>query len=186
MVIIHRVTLDRITNERKDIMKTKTKMIARIFLIVCAVLCAALIVAQLLPYWTYENSETETTETISILGYLALPSTHEDVTELLDSSANEDINSLAGTFCIALLLGAVAVIFVILKPKSLWISVWPVAVGIGTLIGYLTEPRWALGSLHILLICLSAALTVASLVPFGIWINGMKYWFMDPKTLSDK
>ena len=165
-------------------MKTKTKTTARIFLIVCAVLCAALIVVQLLPYWSYENSETDTTDTISILEYLALPSEHKDVTKAIDTSAKEDINSVAGTFCIALLLGAVVIIFVILKPRSMWISVWPLVVGIGTLIGYLSEPRWALGSLHIVLIALSAAITVAALVPFIIWIYGMRYWFMDPKTLS--
>lgn len=165
-------------------MKTKTKTLARIFLIVCAALCAALIVAQLLPYWSYENSETDTTESISILGYLSLPTQHKDVTKALDTSAKEDINSVAGTFCIALLLGAVSVIFVILKPKSLWISVWPLVVGVGTLIGYLTEPRWAMGSLYAVLVALSAAITVVSLVPFVIWISGMKYWFMDPKAIS--
>lgn len=165
-------------------MKTKTKTTARIFLIVCAVLCAALIVVQLLPYWSYENSETDTTDTISILEYLALPSEHKDVTKAIDTSAKEDINSVAGTFCIALLLGAVVIIFVILKPQSMWISVWPLVVGIGTLIGYLSEPRWALGSLYIVLVALSAAITVVALVPFIIWIYGMRYWFMDPKTLS--
>lgn len=166
-------------------MKTKTKLTARIFLIVCAALCAALIVAQLLPYWSYENSETDTVETISILEYLGLPSAHKDVTKAIDTSAKEDINSVAGTFCIALLLGAVAIVFVIVKPKSLWISVWPLLVGAGSLIGYLTEPRWALGNLHMVLVALSAAITACAVVPFAMWIYSIKFWFVDPKTLTE-
>lgn len=165
-------------------MKTKTKKTAQIFLILCAVLCAALIVVQLFPYWTYTNSQTEAAESISILEYLALPSQHKDVTKAIDTSNKEDINSVAGTFCIALLLGVVSIIFVIVKPNSRWISVWPLTVGIGCLIGYLTEPRWALGgSLYYVLIGLSAAIVVAAAVPFAIWIYSFKYWFMDPKTL---
>ena len=96
------------------------------------------------------------------------------------------INSLAGTFCIVFMLGIVAIVFIFVKPNSRWISVWPFAVGAGSLIGYLTEPRWAWGSVHILLIALSAALTIVSLIPLIIWVSSVKYWFMDPKQLQDK
>ena len=164
-------------------MKNKTKLLARIFLIVCAALCAALIVAQLLPHWSYVNSETNETETISILEYLALPSAHKDVTKAIDTSAKEDINSVAGTFCSALLLGAAAIVFIITNPKALWVSVWPLAVGVGTMIGYLTEPRWA-GSMYLVLLILSIALTAVALVPFCLWVYSIKFWFVDPKTLS--
>lgn len=158
---------------------------AKIFLFICAALCAALVLAQFVPYWTYENSETASSDTISILEYLALPGEHKDVTKTLDAGANEAINSLAGTFCIVFLLGIVSIAFILVKPNSLWVSVWPLVVGVGGLIGYLTEPRWQGGSIHIVLIILCAALILVTLVPFVLWFINMKYWFMDPKDLPN-
>lgn len=166
-------------------MKSSTRNIAKILLIVCAVLCAALIVCQLVPYWEYQNAETGATESISIFEYLGLPSAHKDVTKLLDSGAKEAINSLATTFCFVL-LGAVSIAFTILKLNTLWVSVFPTVVGIGSLIGYLTEPRWQMGSIYIVLVVLSAALTVAALISFAICLYSIKYWFKDPKQLANK
>lgn len=163
-------------------MKKSTKKIAKTFLLITAALCVALILMQLVPYWTYQNTKTESEDTISILEYLALPFSHPDVTKMLDSSKPAVINSLAGTFCIALLLGVVSIVVSIVKSNTRWASVFPVVVGVGTLIGYLTEPRWALGgSMHIVLIIISAALTICALVPFCIGLYSIKYWFMDPK-----
>ena len=162
-------------------MKTKSKKITRVLLIVCAALVVALALAQFVPYWTYENAETASTDTISIFEYLILPTSHTDVTSALDAGTNEAINSLAGTFCIIYLLGLVTVIFVIIKPTSLWICVWPLATGVGSLIGYLTEPRWQMGSIYIVLVILSALLTLASIYPLITWIKYIRYWFMDPK-----
>lgn len=187
----------------KNKMKTKTKMTARICLLVCVVLCAALILAQFVPYWTPDEeainkaaagAEVPPTDTgaISILQYLILPSSYPTVTEYLDTEykgaaadPNPTINSLAGTFSIIFLLGIVSIIFICVKPKSRWIAVWPFAVGVGSLIGYLTEPLWALGSIHIVLVILSAALVVVSAIPLVIWLSSFRYWFMDPKDLPN-
>lgn len=165
-------------------MKSTTKKLARLSLFVCAALCAALMLAQLIPYWTYNNTETASSDTVSILEYLALPGTQEDVTDYLDAGSNEAINSLAGTFCIVFLLGAVAIVFVCTKPNSLWISVWPLIVGAGGLIGYLTEPRWQSGSLYIVLVILSGLLTAVSIVPTVVWGISIRNWFLDPKDLA--
>ena len=129
------------------------------------------------------------TDPISIFEFLVLPGDHPYIEQYLGCEAKEHpevINSLASTFCIVFMLGIVAIVFVFTKPNSRWISVWPFVVGAGSLIGYLTEPLWALGSVHILLIALSAALTAVSLIPLIIWITSIKYWFMDPKQLQEK
>ena len=129
------------------------------------------------------------TDPISIFEFLVLPSDHPYIEQYLGCEGKEHpevINSLAGTFCIVFMLGVVAIIFVFTKPNSRWISVWPFAVGVSSLIGYLTEPLWALGSVHTLLIVLSAALSAVSLIPLIIWIASVKYWFMDPKQLQNK
>ncbi len=167
-------------------MKRSTRNIVKILLIICAVLCAGLILLQLAPYWEYENTETNTTETISILEYLALPSAHKSVTNVLRSGTNEAINSLATPFSIVLLLGGVSIALIILKLNSLWISVFPFVVGVGSLISYLIETRWQLGSLYIVLVALSAALTVIATVCFSISLYSIKYWFKDPKKLTNK
>lgn len=129
------------------------------------------------------------TDPISIFSFLVLNEDHPYIARYLgaETEANpEVINSLAGTFCIVMLLGFVAIVFVFLKSDKLWISVWPVVVGVGSLFGYLTQPVWAKGSLHIVLIAISAALTVAALIPFAIWLYSFKFWFMDPKKLEQK
>ena len=140
-----------------------------------------------------ESIEPET-DPISIFEFLILPKDHPYIEKYLGANGEKGleqaavINSLAGTFCIVLLLGAVSIAFVILKSQKLWISVFPTFVGIGSLIGYLTEPVWKMGnpSLHLTLIILSAALTVASLTALGIWFYSFKFWFMDPKKLENK
>lgn len=165
-------------------MKSTTKKLAKISLFVCAALCAALILAQFMPYWTYDNSKTASSDTVSILEYLALPDTQKDVTSYLDSGSAEAINSLAGTFCIAFLLGAVSIVLVCTNPNSLWISVFPLVVGIGGLIGYLAEPRWQSGSIYIVLVILCGLLTVISIIPTVIWGISIRNWFLDPKDLK--
>ena len=130
------------------------------------------------------------TDPISIFEFLILPEDHPYIQKYLGCNGKtnpEVINSLAGTFCIVFLLGAVSIAFVVLKPEKLWISVFPTFVGIGSLIGYLTEPVWAMGNgaIHITLIALSALLTVSSLVALGIWLYSFKFWFMDPKKLNN-
>jgi len=162
-------------------MKSSTKKLVRILLLACVVLGAALILLQLVPYWTYENSETSTTDTISILEYTVLPSAHPDVTKLLNTNTNEAINSVAGTFCIVFMLGIASIVFIIVKSSSLWVSLFPAAVGIGSLIGYLTDPVWQLGSIFIPLIIVSALLALCGLIAAAIWVHSFKYWFMDPK-----
>ena len=126
---------------------------------------------------------------ISIFNFLILPNDHPYIEQYLKADGKNNaptINSLAGTFCIVLLLGAVSIALVITKSDKRWISVFPTVVGVGSLIGYLTEPVWAMGSLHTLLIALSAALTAVSLIPFFIWIFSVRFWFMDPKKLNNK
>lgn len=221
-------------------MKTKTKNIAKISLLVSGILCVALILMQFIPYWTpnqaaidacsteasvmspifndFGNKATEDTEgtnaateateaknekpdiytgSVSIFRYMFLPSSYPVISEYLDanyevprgtdpSTYNPRINSLAGTFCIVFLLGIVSVIFIVLKPNKLWISVFPFVVGVGGLIGYLTESTWAMGSIYIVLVLLSALLTIASAIAVGIWLYSFKFWFMDPKTLNEQ
>ena len=182
-------------------MKTKTKKLAKLYLIICAALCAALIISQFVPYWTPDQASIDTvkaasdtekeieTGPLSVFEFMVLPSNYPVMEEYLgtkDFKATDEhkaINSLAGTFCIAFLLAAVTIVLIVLKSDKLWISVFPVVVGAFSLVGYLTEPLWALGSIHVVLIALSALLLVASLVPLFVWFISIRNWFLDPKLL---
>lgn len=165
----------------KKTMKRSTKNFAKICLFICAILCAVLIVLQLFPSWTYQNTETNSTDTISILEYTVLPSAHPDVTKYLNTSSNEAINSVAGTFCIVFMLGITSIVFFFVKPNALWTCLFPLAIGGFATVGYLTDPAYQLGSLNTVLIILSALLTVFALIATVIWVHSFKYWFMDPK-----
>lgn len=185
-------------------MKTKTKKLAKLFLFVCAFLCAALIFAQFIPYWTpdqesidkvkasYEEDKEIETGSLSVFRFMILPSDYPVIEEYLGTNdykvtdEHKAINSLAGTFCIAFLLAAVTVVIIILKSDKLWVSVFPMVVGVMSLIGYITEPLWALGSTYIVMVILSSLLTAASLIPLAIWFLSIRQWFMDPKQLESK
>ena len=100
-------------------MKTKTKKLAKLFLIICAALCAALIISQFVPYWTPDQASIDTvkaasdtekeieTGPLSVFEFMVLPSNYPVMEEYLgtkDFKATDEhkaINSLAGTFCIA-------------------------------------------------------------------------------------
>ena len=185
-------------------MKSITKTLARIFLLVSAVLCVALALAQFLPYWTptqeaidtvkasYEEEREVETGPVSVFSYMILPSDHPVIEEYLGTNdykvtdEHKPINSLAGTFCIAFAVGIVAVIFIVLKNNTRWVSMFPFAVGVASLIGYLTEPLWALGKYYVVMLALSGALAVVAAVPFVIWLCSIRFWFMDPKQLQKK
>ena len=185
-------------------MKKTTKLISRIALFVCAALCAALVLAQFYPYWTpdqksidtvkasYEEEKVLETGSLSIFRFLVLPSNYPVMEEYLGTDdykatdTDKAINSLAGTFCVAFALAAVSVAFIILKSDKLWVSAFPMVVGVISLIGYLTEPLWKLGSIYTVLVILSAALTAVSLVAVVMWIMHIVFWFMDPKKLEKK
>lgn len=165
----------------------RIKTISKVCLIICAVLCFALMITQFLPNWTYEDAETGTVETDSTFDYMAYTYNSYSLTDYMkENSKDFNINSLAGTFCIAFLLSATSIYFIISKINSGWITVFPFATGLGSLIGYLTEPLWKLGAAYIPQVALSAALTVAAFIPLVLWILKVRFWFMDPKDVSSK
>lgn len=182
-------------------MKKSTKNLAKITLLVCAVLCAALVLAHFVPYWTptqevidsvkasYDEDKVLYTGSLSIFQFLFLPSDYPVMEEYLgtDDFKPTDpvkvINNLAGTFCVAFLLAAVYVVIYVLKSDKLWICLFPLAIGVVSFIGYLTEPMWALGSIYIVLVILSGLIAAVSIVPLVIWFISISNWFKDPKTL---
>ena len=185
-------------------MKKTTKNISRIALFVCAAICAALFIAHFFPYWTpsqeaidtvkssYEGEKALDTSSVSVLEFMALPSNYPVMEEYLGTSdfmpkdEYKAINSLAGTFCAVFLLGAVSVVFIILKSDKLWVSAFPFAVGLIGTLGYIKEPLWKLGSFYPVFLGLSAALTVVSFVAVAMWIMHIVFWFMDPKRFEKK
>ena len=182
-------------------MKKSTKKLAKITLLICAALCAALILAQFVPYWTPDQESIDTvkasydeekeleTGSLSIFQFMGLPSNYPVMDEYLGTNdykpadTHKAINSLALTFCVAFLLAGVTIAVIILNIDKLWISLFPVAVGVITLLGYLTEPLWALGSIYLPLLIISGLLTAVSLVPLCIWFISIRNWFKDPKDL---
>ena len=168
-------------------MKKTLKTTSKICLIVSAVICAALILLQLVPNWTYQNTETKSEETISILEYFAFTYDRPDVTNYFKSNIKQfNINDLASTFAITFFLGIASIILVVLKSDKLWISVFPFVVGCSSLIGLLTNPLWKLGNMYIISVILSAVLAICSMIAVVIWFVDIRNCFIDPKKLASK
>lgn len=130
--------------------------------IICAVLMLALIVCQFMPFWS-----TASNGDISIQEYTWLPHHNEDLEKDFKAQFGKDygINDVVLMPIVALVIGALGVIFTVLWTKKCVIVVCPLLVGILATIYYLTNPAYQLGGLWQLHLVIGIAMLVASVIP---------------------
>lgn len=172
-------------------MRNKNNKLSQICLIVCAVLCLALIVTQFLPFWTTEvevkNDDGEKVtqqETLSVWGFLSFPEddVQEQFVDYFVATLGEDnytINGTAGTACMILAFGVLTIVFTILKSDKTWVFVLPLVCGVAGVYGYLTQGVFQMGNLWILPLVLSALIAVVALISGVQFVVGIKNWFAD-------
>ena len=172
-------------------MKKKINKLSLICLIICSVLCVALIVTQFMPFWTAEvEIETDAGEKVleekefSVWDYLSFPeqAVQKQLGEIFKNEFGKDgfkINDLAGTACLILAFGVLTVIFTAVAYDKAWAFIFPLVCGAGGLIGYLTQPVLQIGKLWIVPVILSAVITVVALLAgVGFFISIVK-WFTE-------
>lgn len=172
-------------------MRNKNQKMSQICLIICTVLCLALVVTQFLPFWTAEvevkneaGEKVVQQETLSVWGFLSFPENdvQKEFTDYFVSSLGEDgytINGTAGVACMILAFSVLTVIFTILKSDKVWTFVFPLVCGISGVYGYLTQGVFQMGNLWILPLILSAVIAVVALIPAVQFVLGIKRWFTD-------
>ena len=172
-------------------MKKKINKLSLVSLIICSVLCVALIVTQFIPFWSAEvKIETESGEKVtqekefSVWDYLSFPGAdvQKQLGKVFENEVGKDnynINDLAGTACLILAFGVLTVIFTALKYDKSWTFVFPLVCGVGGVYGYLTNPVLHMGKLWILPLIISAVITVVALLAgIGFFVS-IKKWFVD-------
>ena len=172
-------------------MRNKKNSLSQICLYFCIVLCFALIFVQMVfPFWTAEvsvkNADGERVmqeETLSLWGFLSFP--EDDVQKQFNKNFTAtygdayDINDVAGTGCLVLILGVVSIIFILLKPNKAWTFMFPLACGISGVIGYLTQPVLQAGNLWIVHLILSCLIIVGTVIPCIHFIKAIKSWLTE-------
>lgn len=172
-------------------MKKKINKLSLICLIICSVLCLALIVTQFIPFWTAEvQIKTEEGETItqekdfSVWGYLSFPEdeTQKQLGKDFEKTLGKDvfnINDLAGTACMILAFGILTIIFTACCYDKAWTFIFPLVCGISSLLGYLTQPVLQMGNLWIIPVVLSGLITAAAMLAGVGFFISIKQWLVD-------
>lgn len=172
-------------------MKKKINKLSLICLIICSVLCVALIVTQFMPSWSAEV-EVETADgakvtqqkDFSVWDYLSFPEhdTQKQLGKIFEKEFGKDvykINDLAGTACLILGFGVLTVIFTALGYDKTWTFVFPLVAGVGGLLGYLTQPVLQISYLWLPATILCAVLSVAALLAGVGFFISIKKWFAE-------
>lgn len=132
---------------------------ASMFNLICALLMAALLVCQFLPFWTVEE------ETVSISAYVWFPSNHNNVTKMLEAEfEGYSINNLIAGPVLVLVLGAAGLVLCVLKREYALTALMPAACGAAGLWGYLSKPYFRLGEHWMLHVALCAAMLIVAVV----------------------
>jgi len=129
--------------------------------LICAALMFVLLICQFTPFWTV----AETGETVSVSGYVWMPTEHGDLDKQLSAQLGDgySLNGVVGAPILMLVLSAAGTILCIVKANSPFTALLPAACGLSGLIGILCTPALRLGSGWVLQLILCAAmLTVAA------------------------
>lgn len=153
----------------------KNTNITRICNIICAALMLALIICQFMPFWTTATTGDE----ISIQEYTWLPHHNKDLEKEFKANFGKDygINDVVLMPIVALVVGALGVIFTVLWSKKCVITVCPTLVGILATINYLTNPAFQIGALWQLHLVLGIAMLAASIIPVIQCVLNIIEWF---------
>lgn len=147
-------------------MKNKAKQI-KVCNIVCALLILALLVCQVMPFWSIED------HTSSIQGYVWFPSDHNALTNHFSAEVSADyvINDIILMPIVVLAAGVLGVFFCFSKSDRVWTALFPLLCGLFGVYGYLAKPVFQMGSLWQLHLVLCIAMTAAAVVSLVLYIK---------------
>lgn len=154
-------------------MRKNTKL-TRICNIICAALMLALIVCQFMPFWT-----TTTGDSISIQEYTWLPHHNKDLEKDFKALIDNDygINDVVLMPIVALVVGALGIIFTVMFMKKCGIVICPLLVGVLATYDYLLNPAYQLGAAWQLHLVIGIALLLASIIPTIQCVLHVIEWF---------
>ena len=140
--------------------------------ILCVVLMLALVACHFLPFWTAPNKEGVET-TYSVWQYVGFPTDNKSVTKTFENAIPEfDINDMVLMPSAAILLAAVAVVFVFKNSEEVWLALFPALVGALGIHAYLALPVYQMGNMWILPLIVSALM-------FAGAVAAIVFWFLD-------
>ena len=129
--------------------------------LLCAVLCAVLLVLQFVPFWAEGDGQ------VSIGGYIWFPSDHKTLDSQLSAEIEGySINDAVPLAVLLLVLSAVGIVLCILKMNNALSALVPLACGLVGTVGYLIQPAFRMGAgwqLHCLVCVAMAALAAVTL-----------------------
>lgn len=129
--------------------------------LLCALLCAVLLVLQFVPFWAEGDGQ------VSIGGYIWFPSDHKTLDSQLSAAIEGySISSAVPMAVLLLVLSAVGIVLCILKMNNALSALVPLACGLVGTFGYLLHPAYRMGSgwqLHCLVCVAMAALAAVAL-----------------------
>lgn len=152
----------------KDNMKRNTVNLTRIFNVVCAVLMLALLICQLVPFWSLEGRE------VSIGGYVWFVSDHGDLTAYFQEwlgNGDFDAGSIAGIDTIIIVACVIGLIFCLKNNEDIWPVIFPAVCGILGLYQYITFPVFQLGNNWGFHLAICIAMLVMAIVTFIAWMQ---------------
>lgn len=160
-------------------MKKSASLFSYISNAVCFLLLLVMLGTQFMPFWLCENCKNhEEAKQVSIAEYTCFPKKHSPITkgmtdvylniygqDLVDEKgkpfkfqANDTVIPCVIIFAACIL----TVVMLIKKPSSPWVPVFPLAAGVGGIVGYLTTAALQVGPNWQLHLIAAIVLTVAS------------------------
>lgn len=129
--------------------------------LLCALLCAVLLVLQFVPFWAEGDGQ------VSISGYIWFPSDHKTLDSQLSAEIEGySINDAVPMAVLLLVLSVAGIVLCILKMNNALSALVPLACGLVGTFGYLLHPAYRMGSgwqLHCLVCVAMAALAAVAL-----------------------
>ena len=129
--------------------------------LLCAVLCAVLLVLQFVPFWAEGDGQ------VSIGGYIWFPSDHKTLdSQLTAEIEGYSIGDAVPLAVLLLVLSAVGIVLCILKMNNALSALVPLVCGLIGTFGYLLQPAYRMGAgwqLHCLVCVAMAALAAVAL-----------------------
>lgn len=132
----------------------------RLFNFICAALMLMLLVLQFTPFWHYGDPE----QTVSIQGYVWLPSNHGALEKQLQAELEDSsftVENIIAMPILVMILGVVGIVFCLIKSENAFISLLPAFAGLIGTWGYLAGAAFHQGrgwGLHLVLCVIILAL----------------------------
>ena len=160
-------------------MKKSASLFSYISNAVCFLLLLVMLGTQFMPFWLCEDCKNhEETKQVSIAEYTCFPKKHSPITKgmtevYLNIYGQDLVDEKGKPFkfqpndtvipCVIIFAACIlTVVMLIKKPRSPWVPVFPLAAGVGGVVGYLTTAALQAGQNWQLHLIVAIVLTVAS------------------------